>query len=740
MKLIIKNFRSIISRNIDIEDFGLILLSADNGRGKSTLCKAITWCLYGNMNNLENNQKISFGDGRTSVTIFMKSDTYQLTIIRAKKPDEVKVIINFEGRDHIYTDKGAQTKINEKFGTEDVWNACSYLEHRGTHPIIKSSPADKAKLLTNLAFGGEDSDEIRKKIIENLKSKKSSTMTQTSELSGVINMLREKASNDPIIQFNMDTLKSTLNYKNIELEALSNEIDKTKSIVMRENHLKNEIHKVKSKISILENQPEISDSDIVESEIADQKLKLVPEIVKNASKVITDLKAWRNLNIGHRLQELYRINDAEHLMSKEISNYERDTSNIKKHDNYEKYIKIKRYDDYSAILDKCIMPTEPKPTVEDFEKYSIKELVCPCCENGLIMENGVLKRGKSNNEMRETYANKLIKLKILKEEHETYEFNIKLANKLKCEKPKNYDFWVENGRNVYVKPAGSKPSLSWKEEDIDEMRNFLTLKLPKIDINIRLSTIEKTINNAEEYLSIKKPQYSSQEIVKARNRNKELEIQKINLEELVSNLNKLDDYEDLEKLNHKKQQLNDAINKLQNDIDAVNRGNEIAKYSAKLTNNMNIIKDYDKLDTIINKVVSESVDNIVKSINSTSNMILKELFVDPLYIEITSTKTVKTGSEKIRFTPSIKIYYKGKEQSVDAFSDGEYCLISLAIVLSMSRLYTSKILILDEVFACLSDENKDLAFNILKKWADKLTVITVCHGVNEGYFNKVVKL
>ena len=47
MKLVVKNFKCWISKEIDIDDIGIILISGKSGKGKSSIIDAIRFVLNG---------------------------------------------------------------------------------------------------------------------------------------------------------------------------------------------------------------------------------------------------------------------------------------------------------------------------------------------------------------------------------------------------------------------------------------------------------------------------------------------------------------------------------------------------------------------------------------------------------------------------------------------------------------------------------------------------------------------
>jgi len=145
---------------------GITLLKGASGKGKTTILRAIKWCLFGNMRNVDQKTNKS---GKLSVTIrtFVKGGK-ECVIYRQKRPNLLKFRIGrFEQIDAV-----AQSKINEIYGSENIWLLCSYLKQKKPNRLFEVSGTEKLNLLNKIAFHESNPTPYISKIEELLKKEK----------------------------------------------------------------------------------------------------------------------------------------------------------------------------------------------------------------------------------------------------------------------------------------------------------------------------------------------------------------------------------------------------------------------------------------------------------------------------------------------------------------------------------------------------------------------------------------
>ena len=126
-------------------------------------------------------------------------------------------------------------------------------------------------------------------------------------------------------------------------------------------------------------------------------------------------------------------------------------------------------------------------------------------------------------------------------------------------------------------------------------------------------------------------------------------------------------------------------------------------------------------------------------VNYYLSLILNKLFNNDIEIKISSTHQLKDNSEK--FQISFDVIYKGNKISkLERLSGGEENIVSLALLLSFSKLNCSKILMIDEVMASLDNEMREKCLNVIKEWTVDKFVINVCHELSNIYQDNIIEL
>lgn len=147
MRIIINAFRCYCEAfEIDINEGSCTLLSGSSGQGKTTIFQALTWCLFGNIRNVnpKNNLK-----GRVSVTII---ENENFKIYRQKAPGLLVVTVDRKE----YQDDAAQAIINDRYVMPDLWPVVAYINQGDNNALLSKSASERMDILNTLAFNGDD--------------------------------------------------------------------------------------------------------------------------------------------------------------------------------------------------------------------------------------------------------------------------------------------------------------------------------------------------------------------------------------------------------------------------------------------------------------------------------------------------------------------------------------------------------------------------------------------------------
>jgi len=140
---------------------------------------------------------------------------------------------------------------------------------------------------------------------------------------------------------------------------------------------------------------------------------------------------------------------------------------------------------------------------------------------------------------------------------------------------------------------------------------------------------------------------------------------------------------------------------------------------------------------------SIAVLNIINSINSHSQEYLDIFFpTDPIVVRLLPFKTSKKSGPNGKNKPqiNIEIDYKGNQCDTSSLSGGELSRVVLAYTLALAEIFNSPMILLDECTASLDQELTAVVMEGIKtNFADKL-VISICHQVVSGNFDRTILL
>lgn len=562
MKLEIFNFRCIKELTLEFGQEGSHLINGDNGTGKSTVCQAIEWCLYGGGTNIKHHKEIErTGDPRVILTM------QSLKVDRSKNPERLSVTINGEEE----TQSG-QSLINKLFGPKNLWIACSYLPQDSLHLLVDGTDSDKSKLIYDLTFGDQEGGNL--------------CLTDTPDF--YISKIKEKIkqsnedlkAKEVLIQYISNELES-LNCKDIE--SGEERIDELRELVERTRELreqtKTDLMQAKvhsgSRQTLLK-QIEETHQDLVKlahenSEIKDMSDLDITDLCNRMvyQKQEIDSKIEVNMSIQKLNQELYSLNipeDVEGLLQVESTELEQwviaNYSNLDKigatnillrdlrikitalvkikedNDRYQKELreiaefnlaidnkinkleldkqtrqlyeyKQKQWDKYQlALKDLVVAPKTSKVKLEE-EKAKIATLlsdyICPECGIGLVVSKGKLSKGSIHADEREKLETKLIEVNKEIEEWSKHEVSVALIEAAKVDPidivpPSNtVESIVEMIKELKSQKKGA-PNKPARSDVPDVVVDILT-KLNDLKVESRFS--EYTLENLQGYFKNK---------------------------------------------------------------------------------------------------------------------------------------------------------------------------------------------------------------------------------------------
>jgi len=768
MQVLINNFRGVEKAEYKFND-QLILINGPSGIGKSTIFNAITWCLYGNLRNVD-----PYGTIKPKVCVIIKG-LASLTITRKKNPGLLKVIR--EGKE--YEDDVAQELIDSTIGPLDLWNITTYIPQGERNKLLTASNADKMDILRQLAFPEGNPEKEIEKIDTHVKKANMQVESQKLVLQSVANEKSKLTEDDG---YSSELLKSVEN----EIGEVKNEL-----IVVRDKHVNNEKKravfnslkeqekKIKEEIEKIEyfkggEEEEIEklEEEVLTARSADAALELKRKIDKLKKEIDT-------LNI--KTGEIREVKDDEIIKAKQIeAQYEKALSvckslNIELNkeeieetiEQLEKMVNIQPYLNAKIKIRKLVKDLSDLPSEKMEKSKSVDELTqllysakarsklhsCPNCTASLAIDNnGNLKVSKDKPSTDKEIKEIEKEIKKVKEQEEINKSRKEIEEKIKMLKetlPKE-DIEVTTVLNEsQIKIAKNKinalrgintfTNVKVSSKELSNMKRYneLSKELEELEMRYRpyetLTLKEKveSINNLEKRISVLRSNKAKRIEKNKILRDIENKICTITLEPSYQNA-----IEELEERLNKYEEKREKLKKSKEYMEVAKRfEEEKAKFEIYL-NKYNLME---KLKTKAILAQNKMLEDTVNLINVTLRDIGNQLFPSPISIKIELFKRTKTTNQ-LRSQVNFTINYKGNEYtSLDALSGGEADRVSLAVTIALNRISASPFLMLDECMASLDQDIREQCLESLRLLIGKI-VLLVNHDGVEGNFDSVTKV
>ena len=294
MKLTLTNFRCYEKQTFDIGK-GLVLLSGPSGVGKSTICIAINFVLFGVGNKV-------VSQGKNSCNVELEFDNVKIQ--RSKRPNRLIYIDEYNNH---HEDDSAQSIINDKFG--EMFGVTGYISQNALNSFIVLSPVEKLEFFEKFAFQDTKLDLIKERNRQETKSRYELMLKTIAQLETTKELFEQMKlpdkvtfpikcsnANQPIAEKNEHVrLKKTIN----QINNINRELQKLRD----ENHAVDILN-----ANILFNQTQIEKNNI---ELQTQTMALNEHIsnfvgdkeLLNINKFLQQISLKRDL---YKFEEQYR--------------------------------------------------------------------------------------------------------------------------------------------------------------------------------------------------------------------------------------------------------------------------------------------------------------------------------------------------------------------------------------------------------------------------------------------------
>lgn len=762
MKITVSKFRKCNTGTYEFPKNQTTLITGFSGIGKTTILRAIAWCMYGKCRKVAPK---GFPNAKTSVSIVF-SDGFEIT--RKRKPNLLTA--------NSYIDNEAQALIDRKFGSHDVWNATSYAQQRQLSSFLLSSSTEKLNILNMMAFGFATPREYILKLHNLIKVAEAKHEKQNqcveSNLAEYIK-LSGKLDTKYIVEFDIDEEKlHEYSLKILQLES----IEKSISGYMKE------FEALKCPIEpILEEIPEILDilGVIEKRKLSSQIVSKTSETTEEELVSVKSLEKEREKNLS--LSKELKIEYDEDIINREISRL----TEIIEAQPYLKNIKLlniieEKLRKYTTECPVPIAEHTSKQELQELEKetailsqqlsISKKALKCPCCSAVLHYNNGkltelqsdpvrLLQQISSNNTKITRLSALLDRIQQYQVQFSKYESEKKEREILLTERKKIQE---ENTLEVKNIPLLSEREVSQAITRRVKLESIKVIRIPvsskEIETNLKISRenqrIKALINNQKLY-----HEYSIEELTKFHRIMKENERKR------------LDFVKNQELYNSKRESLVSIINSLASKLDLQYTTEICIEISNKLleTRKQKVLLELQRENTLLSRRIEEMYSLLCNEKEKLEEIIqeLEDLYLlhrltieteQKLLLHVISSinKSVSNICSNIFYSDiaiSLQLYESPTKRDVllhidldgneyddwTELSPGEQDRVTLAMTLALNMMWHCPFLLVDEPFSQLDEETHERVITILKETENK-TVLCVSHNIVTGLFDNVLRL
>jgi DNA repair exonuclease SbcCD ATPase subunit len=771
----IAGFRCYDKKVIKITPNKITNLSGPSGVGKSTIFSAIYWALFGSLRNIQSHTK---NTKKNNVTIEFPMGP---KIYRQANPKLLRVTY----QDKVTEGDGAQVIIDRLFGSKMVWTCTSYLAQNERNLLLTGNTNDKMDLLGKMSFSDEDIDSHISKI-ENKVTEIDLAVKVTSGMysKGIAEYEIETKKVDWDNYVLPEDRQACLDVKD-QLLVL---IPETQNAINLNNQQKGKLETIKKSIQTVEtslasltpdtsNSRETLQSNIenilhllnIQQEIMTEDKKST-ELIKIRNEIAAMVLVNPNVDTlpDYKQEDLFlaKTQDSEHsrgvvtckaagvLYTKEavdaqILSLEKtimSIPNIKKALEYRNIISkletlpvvTTTQDDINAIRDKI-------KVIQD----SQKSLRCPHCSKGIrFVAGGIIADtidhvcdAKEIPILQACMAEMSADL-LRKTQRDALE-----VKKRELEFPGIMDIDVSvplneiQLRDTLTKLKGVKVVDKPDVDVISSAMKYHALKRRVLDISTKdflpeireaaLKVSQRDLTFAKDALSrFNKLEFdiksNTDRLTSLYQELSEISIEEGHEEYLIAITDQLHAIND----RIKEWQIMDALTAKRDKLERDKK--ELDSLSDKLSKVQNLKKIALELECGI-------LQHTVDSVNNSLNVMIANLFDDPISVRLDVFKTPK-NSGRVKPCVNLKIHYRGGEyDNIGELSGGEGDRVSLALTLALSQVSGSPIMLLDETMTSLDANIRERCLETLKEHTNK-TVLCIDHESIEGYYDEVIHM
>lgn len=714
MQLTLTNFGCWEHKTLVFPEYGNVLISAPSGKGKTTIFRAIQFCLFGGGKKL-------IRHGCTSCSVELQYTTKhgeELIITRSKPNDRIIV----KTSEYVIESEEAEQKI------KDIFHSSSLIisEQNKTNHFLSLPNAEQFDFLEKLMFQQFDYTELKEKIKAKLKHF-SDTLTNHEQLFQRAEKQKEQMIVPPLVDEIEKPCAHT--YKKITEE-----------------------YNILSSVSLIPQTILTNRRDVIIDQLQHMK-KITSQHIDHLHDRIRHGKKW---NTYIELEEEY--NEQKDQYDESIEREKQDISQrkqqlsqpsvsrndcIQQKEYYEKWKYIYEMDmnltDQSThiqtlkehILSKKVYQC-PKCSIP-LRINANEDLVCntDCYENPnqetleeqlTILENEQLKYEHRRellqtcpeyqkqpatflhmvNQRIETYSSYI-------QQHDTYDVLWKQYTEEEKNLTCKYSSFYKRLLELYKKYSDME--CEEPEETLDELENQLEESRTLLEQRTRLLNELATINDQLAPLET---------------------VTEVNVEQRLKELNQLK-----EKYTADIEQYYQWIQYKEKKDQYQSICHEMDEYHNHIVDIREKLKTVDLFKKYVMTAETIALNTLIQTLNLHVQEYVDAFFIhDPMTVELVTTRSEKSGRYQLR----IELHYKQMQPTVEMLSGGEMDRLVLSFTMALNKLNTCPIVMLDESFSSLDHQTAEIVYEYLRKEGDHKLIIMIAHQVVEGQFDQVITL
>lgn len=727
MKLTLYNFKCYKDKHVvHIDDTDITLISGDSGKGKTTILDALHFVITG----ISPNKVITYECNSCYVELeFYNKDT-KVIVNRSKRPNKLdlkKIDLKkpTNNQEHFLQEQEAQNYLDRHFGK--YFSITSYIQQHYQKTFLFQSPSEKLEILEKLCFIGETD----KFLPEILKQKTTETIkkinTEISLTKGKQTTL-QKICNKPIRPTKpiQPILPQPSSYRELEnrLPLIEEKIKNIHSLKITRKNITDTTTQIRDLLETNQ-QLQICSTPL---KILEQQL-FIKKQIKSLEKQLSSLPLPFEKYSKQECTEMFDEYKLEIEFKKEYDTLQKKINN--REDNLDKLNKLNGEKEKINQLSEGIYNC---PTCGDLLSLSNNTL----CSTSVTTKNHIISTQEKEtilNSLRDKIEN-MSKIVNVQEEYKNRldELYIKLQT--------NNDEFLgnpletlleeyENLNKYYTENCRYETQRTQIENQITTLKYQLNTDLTEEQIEEQLKNIKKhdsTMNTIEHLQTSLKRQHSIEDsLINKIGTDTEdtLTKEKIFINQQLTELKNLQYENELFLL--KKKEYDEFQEQLE----------QLTLCETKLSNLENDLYLTTELKQIILKTESEIIQQKTRAISDLVNLYTKDMFTEPITINLHTTKRTSTNNEKVQI--QLEVFYKNMKCDATILSGGEQARLNLAFILAFASVFHSPLLLLDE---CTSNLDQNLTECVLEQLSKTYIpkIIIIAHQVVEGNFKQILSI